>query len=108
MYFNRSRLISSLRRTYLVELSTKRSTNAGIREVYVCLCGQIGKPIEKPLLSSLKFVLEQGVSPKDVELAAAASILSKELSNIDRFKDRLATDEFYTKWELGQIDIRCD
>ena len=70
----------------------------GVQEVYVHLCSGIGRPIEDPVLSSVKLILGPGRSPNNVE-RAAASVLSEELAQVRKFADLLATDDFYEAWE---------
>jgi S-adenosylmethionine synthetase len=65
----------------------------GIREVYIWLCSQIGKPIDQPLIASAQLILESGVELEairgDVEEA-----IEKELEGIYGFTERLARGEF--------------
>jgi S-adenosylmethionine synthetase len=70
----------------------------GLREVYVHLCSQIGRPIDDPLASSLKLVLTEGASFDDVR-GNAYGIFSEELKHIVRFSASLATPGFYQDWE---------
>jgi len=65
---------------------------AGLREVYVWLCRQIGKPIDQPLMASAHLILQQGVELSDVEEAVTRSV-AEELAAIDRFTARLARGE---------------
>ncbi len=74
----------------------------GIREVYVYLCSQIGRPIDDPLVSSLKFVLAKGVSLEDVGRQAGC-ILSEQLAHIGAFTHLLGTKDFYQSWEESRI-----
>ena len=76
----------------------------GLREVYVQLCSQIGRPIDKPLAISLKLILEPGASLDDVR-ADAESVAAEELARMSEFASTLATDDFYRTWEQG---MRCD
>jgi S-adenosylmethionine synthetase len=58
-----------------------------IEEVYVWLCSQIGKPINKPAISAVQLVLRNTTLDevkKDVNL-----ILEDEISNIDKFCKQL-------------------
>ena len=70
----------------------------GIRVAYVYLCSQIGKPIDAPLVTSLKVMPKPGLSLRDVELAAK-SVVTDELARITEFTTRLTTEEFYHCWE---------
>lgn len=70
----------------------------GVREVYVYLCSQIGRPIDDPLVSSLKLVLAKGVSLGDVSRQAEC-ILSEQLADIAGFTASLGTHDFYQSWE---------
>jgi len=59
----------------------------GIEEVYVWLCSQIGKPINKPIVSSVQLVLRNTTLEeikKDVNF-----ILEDEVANIDKFCKQL-------------------
>lgn len=76
----------------------------GIREVYVHLCSQIGKPIDSPLATSLKLILEPGIALADVK-QAAESIVAEEFARINDFTLQLATVDFYRSWEER---LRCD
>ena len=64
----------------------------GIREVYVWLCSQIGRPIDEPLIASAQLTLDKGVSlasvRRDVE-----EVMAQELDNIHDFTARLARGE---------------
>jgi S-adenosylmethionine synthetase len=59
----------------------------GIEEVYVWLCSQIGKPINKPTISAVQLVLRNTTLDevkKDVNL-----VLEDEIANIDKFCKQL-------------------
>ncbi len=64
----------------------------GVREVYVWLCSQIGRPIDEPLIASAQLTLDKGVSlasvRRDVE-----EVMAQELDNIHDFTARLARGE---------------
>ncbi|MDY0041682.1 MAG: methionine adenosyltransferase [Desulforhabdus sp.] len=64
----------------------------GLREVYVWLCSQIGRPIDQPMIASAHLILQQGVELADVEEAVTQS-LSEELAAIEQFTARLARGE---------------
>lgn len=64
----------------------------GLREVYVWLCSQIGKPIDQPLIASAQLVLQRGVALKDVE-PAVKEVIEHELARIHDFTARLAHGE---------------
>jgi S-adenosylmethionine synthetase len=70
----------------------------GLREVYVQLCSQIGRPIDDPLASSVKLALAEGASFNDVR-RDAQNVFSEELKGIVRFSASLATSDFYRNWE---------
>lgn len=65
---------------------------AGVREVYVWLCSQIGQPISQPLIASAQLILEPGVTLGDVE-HAVAELIEGELAGIRQFTMRLARGE---------------
>jgi len=64
----------------------------GLREVYVWLCSQIGKPIDRPLIASAQLILQQGVALADVK-PAVESVVEHELATIGDFTARLARGE---------------
>ena len=69
----------------------------GVQEVYVHLCSQIGRPIEDPLITSVKMILKPGLISIDAK--DATTIVSEELTRVNDFASRLATDNFYHSWE---------
>jgi S-adenosylmethionine synthetase len=70
----------------------------GLREVYVQLCSQIGRPIDDPLASSVKLVVTEGASFDDVR-RDAQNLFSEELRRLVDFSASLATPDFYRNWE---------
>lgn len=62
---------------------------SGLREVYVWLLSQIGKPINEPMITSVQVIPEPGVSlqaiSKDIE-----DVVLSELDNLDKFVKDLA------------------
>jgi len=64
----------------------------GLREVYVWLCSQIGRPIGRPLIASAQVILQQGVALKDVQ-PAIESVVEREMTTIGEFTARLARGE---------------
>lgn len=70
----------------------------GLREVYVQLCSQIGRPIDDPLVSSLKLVAAKGARFEDIRQEAQATF-REELQQLSRFTASLATRDFYGTWE---------
>ena len=65
----------------------------GIREVYVWLCSQIGRPIDEPLIASAQLALGEGASLISVE-GEVERIVSEELDGIYDFTSRLARGEY--------------
>jgi S-adenosylmethionine synthetase len=65
----------------------------GIREVYVWLCSQIGRPIDEPLIASAQLSLEEGVSLASIR-GDVEGIMSRELGAIYDFTSRLAIGEY--------------
>jgi len=59
----------------------------GIREVYVELLSQIGRPIDQPLMAGVKVVSEQGYHLSDNIKSEIRSIVDEELANITRLTD---------------------
>ncbi len=66
---------------------------SGVREVYVWLCSQIGRPIDEPLIASAQLSLERGVSLESIR-GDVEDIMSRELSGIYDFTSRLAMGEY--------------
>ena len=62
---------------------------AGVREVYVWLCSQIGRPLDQPLTASASLRLEKDARLSDVS-PAASEIMESHLRNIDKFTSELA------------------
>ncbi len=65
----------------------------GLREVYVWMCSQIGKPIDQPLIASAQLILQQGVPVEEVQPSVEA-VIERELAMMDDFTARLARGEF--------------
>jgi len=59
----------------------------GIREVYVELLSQIGRPIDQPLMAGVKVVPEQRYHLSDNIKSEIRSIVDEELANITRLTD---------------------
>ncbi len=57
---------------------------SGIKEVYVWLLSQIGKPINEPEMASTQLILESGVKERDIS-SAVKDAIANELENIDKF-----------------------
>ncbi len=66
---------------------------AGIHEVYIWLCSQIGKPIDKPLIASAQLVLKPGVDIRIIK-ADIESVIEEELKNIYKFTDELSQGKY--------------
>ncbi len=64
----------------------------GLREVYVWLCSQIGRPIDQPLIASAQLITQQGVALVDVK-PAVESVIEHELAMMNDFTARLARGE---------------
>ena len=64
----------------------------GIAEVYIWLCSQIGKPIDRPLIASAQLVLEPGASLADVR-GPVEEVIERELEGIYSFTKRLTQGE---------------
>jgi S-adenosylmethionine synthetase len=60
----------------------------GVREVYVWLLSQIGKPINEPKVAGVELILDKGVELKQVS-KAASEIAKSDLNNINDFTKRL-------------------
>jgi len=61
---------------------------SGIKEVYVWLLSQIGRPINEPKVAGVELILEKGVDFKPTS-KLATEIVRAELNSINDFTDRL-------------------
>jgi S-adenosylmethionine synthetase len=61
---------------------------SGVKEVYIWLLSQIGKPINEPKVAGVELILEKGVEFKPAS-KLAADIVRSELNSINDFTDRL-------------------
>ena len=66
---------------------------AGVREVYVWLLSEIGRPVNEPKIASVQMILEPGTALKDVS-GKVEDLISAELWNIDKFTSDLARGKF--------------
>ena len=60
----------------------------GVKEAYVILLSQIGKPINEPLRASIDLILEEGVSFNSVKYEAQ-QILSEDLNNVRKITQEI-------------------
>ncbi|MEM1676755.1 MAG: methionine adenosyltransferase [Nitrososphaerota archaeon] len=58
----------------------------GIKEIYVRLLSQIGRPINRPLAVSLQYIPEDNIDERKV-LSEAIEIVKEELDNITKLED---------------------
>ncbi|MCS7286008.1 MAG: methionine adenosyltransferase [Anaerolineae bacterium] len=65
----------------------------GIREVYVWLCSQIGRPIDQPLIASAQLILKPGVELEAIR-GEVVAIIEEELANIYNFTAALSRGEY--------------
>lgn len=61
---------------------------SGVKEVYVWLLSQIGRPINEPKVAGVELILDKGVELKQVS-KAASEITRSDLNNINDFTKRL-------------------
>ncbi len=64
-----------------------------INEVYIWLCSQIGKPIDKPLITSAHLILKPEVNIKDIK-TNIEEVIEDELKNIYKFTDELSRGKY--------------
>ena len=74
--------------TYQIAKRIQNETN-GVREVYVWLLSEIGRPINEPKIASVQLILDRGTTLKEVS-SKVQDLVAAELSSIDRFSDDLA------------------
>ncbi len=65
----------------------------GIREVYVWLCSQIGRPIDQPLIASAQLILKPGVELEAIK-GDVIAVIEEELANIYDFTAALSRGEY--------------
>lgn len=65
----------------------------GIKEVYVWLCSQIGRPIDQPLIASAQLILKPGVELEAIR-GEVVAIIEEELANIYNFTAALSRGEY--------------
>lgn len=65
----------------------------GVREVYVWLLSEIGRPVNEPKIASVQIIPEAGVTLKDVS-SKVEDLVAAELSGIHKFSDELAHGRF--------------
>lgn len=61
---------------------------AGVAEVYVWLCSQIGQPVDHPWITAVQVILAPGASPADVH-TPITEIMHTELATLPRFIEQL-------------------
>lgn len=64
-----------------------------VREVYVWLLSEIGRPVNDPKIASVQLILNSGTTLKDIS-NKVEDLVSAELSNIDKFGQDLARGRF--------------
>jgi S-adenosylmethionine synthetase len=74
--------------TYQIAKRIQNETN-GVREVYVWLLSEIGRPINEPKIASVQLILDRGTTLNEVS-SKVQDLVDAELSNIDKFSDDLA------------------
>jgi S-adenosylmethionine synthetase len=74
--------------TYQIANRIQNETN-GVREVYVWLLSEIGRPINEPKIASVQLILDRGTTLKELS-SKVEDLVTAELSNIDKFSVELA------------------
>lgn len=64
-----------------------------IDEVYIWLCSQIGKPIDKPLIASAHLILKPEPNIKNIK-SDIEEVIETELKNIYKFTDELSRGKY--------------
>jgi S-adenosylmethionine synthetase len=68
------------------------SSVVGVREAYVWLCSQIGRPIAAPWATSVNLVLRDDATLADVR-QPISELVQRRLDQVDQFTDRLTRGE---------------
>jgi len=74
--------------TYQIADRIQRETD-GVREAYVWLLSEIGRPINEPKIASVQLVLDPRTTLKEIS-AEVQELVYGELVNIDKFSEELA------------------
>jgi S-adenosylmethionine synthetase len=64
-----------------------------LKEVYVWLVSQIGKPIDEPAIAVARVITKAGVSLKSIEKQITETV-DKELEHIDKFCKDLSEGKY--------------
>jgi S-adenosylmethionine synthetase len=67
----------------------------GVKECYVRILSQIGKPINEPKILDIEIITEEGYDLKDIE-PKAKEIAEKWLDNIPEVRDKIINGEIKT------------
>ena len=73
--------------TYQIARRIQTETH-GVREVYVWLLSEIGRPINEPKIASVQLTLDPGTTLKEVT-SGVQELVAAELSHIDKFSEEL-------------------
>ncbi len=77
----------------IAEAIYSKLSSKGVREVYVSLLSQIGKPIDKPQIANIKIKMEKGSQLTSDIRAEAESIANEKLENITLYTKRILKGE---------------
>ena len=78
--------------TYQIARRIQNETN-GVREAYVWLLSEIGRPVNEPKIASVQVTLDPGTALKEVS-SKVQDLVAAELSHIDKFSEDLAHGRF--------------
>ncbi len=65
----------------------------GVKEVYIWLLSQIGRPIDQPAIAAAQIILQSGNSIESIQ-ESIKSVIDSELASIDKFTTDLAHGRF--------------
>jgi S-adenosylmethionine synthetase len=74
--------------TYQIARRVQSETN-GVREAYVWLLSEIGRPVNEPKIASVQLILDSRTTLKEVA-SGVQELVAAELSNINKFSEGLA------------------
>jgi len=77
----------------IAETIYQKLSDKGVREVYVSLLSQIGKPIDKPLMANVKVKMESGLKLTGDLKAEVESIANEKLERITEYTKRVVRGE---------------
>jgi S-adenosylmethionine synthetase len=77
----------------IAEMIYQKLSTKGVKEVYVAILSQIGKPIDRPQVANIKIKMEKGLQLTNDIRAEAESIANEKLEGITDYTKRILRGE---------------